>query len=55
LILNSEILGCDEEYLDEVIPYDGEISTSGGIQRNIFIDRNDWFKKNRNPNLNPKS
>ena len=54
LILNSELLGCDEEYVDEVIPYDGKISTSGGIQRNIFIDRNDWFKKNRNPNINPK-
>ena len=54
LILNSELLGCNEEYVDEVIPYDRKISTSGGIQRNIFIDRNDWFKKNRNPNINPK-
>ena len=54
LILNSELLECDEEYVDEVIPYDGKISTSGGIQRNIFIDRNDWFKKNRNPDIEPK-
>ena len=54
LILNSKLLGCNEEYVDEVIPYDGKISTSGGIQRNIFIDRNDWFKKNRNPDIEPK-
>jgi hypothetical protein len=54
LILNCEVLDCDEEYVDEVIPYDGKISTSGGIQRNIFIDRNDWFKKKRNSNINLK-
>jgi hypothetical protein len=54
LILNSELLDCHEEYVDEVIPYDGKISTSGGIQRNIFIDRNDWFNKNQNSNINPK-
>jgi hypothetical protein len=39
LILNSELLECDEEYVNKVISYDGKISTSGGIQRSIFIDR----------------
>ena len=54
LILNCEVLGREEEYVDEVITKPINLNTSGGIQRNIFIDRNDWFKKNRNPNINPK-
>jgi hypothetical protein len=54
MILNSDLFGCEEDYIDEVIPYDAEINSGGGVQRNIFVNRNEWFKKNRNPNIKPK-
>ena len=53
LILNSEILGREEEYVDEVITKPINLNTSGGIQRNIFVDRNEWFNKHRDSNKKP--
>ena len=53
LILNSEILGREEEYVDEVITKPINLNTSGGIQRNIFVDKNEWFNKHRDTNKKP--
>ena len=54
LILNCEVLGCEEEYVEEVISYDRNLNTSGGSERNVFLPMNDWFKNTRNPNPKPK-
>ena len=33
LMLNCEVLGCEEEYVEEVISYDRNLNTSGGSER----------------------
>ena len=55
LILNCEVLGCEEEYVEEVISYDRNLNTSGGSERQVFLHMDDWFKKSTNPNLKPKA
>jgi hypothetical protein len=54
LILNCEVLGCEEEYVEEVISYDRNFNTSGGSERQVFLHMNDWFKKSRNPDQKTK-
>ena len=54
LILNCEVLGCEEEYVEEVIHRDRSLNTSGGSERHVFLPVNEWFKKTRNPDQKPK-